>query len=717
MSPQEDNGNAMSSAIEASFSKGQPMEVHDGLSDGQPVLSVISGDGEDRRGDDDAFFLRWSRLTKTVEVKEANSGLLRGSIAAPSDKTKKAIRKVGSITKTILTETSGCAEPGQVMALMGPSGSGKTSLLNILSGRSSYNSGVISINGDVVDGSKMKRLMSKVAYVKQQDIFFQHLTIRDQLTYTALLRMPSSMTKAQKMEEVENVLRNLRLTSVAESAIMMLSGGEKKRVNIGTELLTDPKVLLLDEPTSGLDSTSAVGLIRLLQDMARQQNKTVITSIHQPSSSVFRSFDKLMLLAEGNMVYFGTPTGSLSYLREKGFPCPDGYNAADHLMDLLVVDSVLEKEVEDKEDLNGHTNAFGDGSVVLNDHGQETNLRRRVGGGRRSSTVPARLQLIQAWDREAVAEQMDAALNSDDQSVKSDKREKTKKSKMTKYNTTWWTQFVVLTHRSLKNSRSAIFTPLNLVKSVALGVVAGLLWWQTPNTEKYVADRSAYYFFTMTFWVFDSMFNSLMAFPIERDVILKERASAAYRVSAYFLAKTVSEAPTRLALPFLYMIPSFWMAGLNPRFSVFVGSTVCTLLSCLAGESIGLFIGAWIYDMQKGMTVLTVFSLFLMLLGGFFVQNIPSFLIWARYVSPFKYAFDASRQLVFDRNVPCDGSGALEELCGGSSEGYATPEQVIDFLQVDGGVAFNVSLLLVVCFVPRYLAYLALRAKKAGDRE
>jgi ABC-type proline/glycine betaine transport system ATPase subunit len=274
---------------------------------------------------------------------------------------------------------------------------------------------------------------------------------------------------------------------------MMLSGGENKRVNIGTELLTDPIVLLCDEPTSGLDSTSAVGLIRLLHSLAVEHNKTVITSIHQPSSAVFRSFDRLLLLAEGNVVYFGTPAGSLNYLREKDLACPDGYNAADHLMDLLVVDDVQETD----EDSGDETNA-----TIKTEAAAKTDTLRSRLNRRRSSTVPPRIELIQSWDRDAVAEQMDAATDGDTDSAASTGGAF---DKVQKYNTSWTTQFTVLMHRCLKNSRSAIFTWLNLVKSAALGLCSGLLWFQTSNTESAVADRSSYFFFTMTYWVFDAM--------------------------------------------------------------------------------------------------------------------------------------------------------------------------------------------------------------------
>jgi ABC-type multidrug transport system ATPase subunit len=544
------------------------------------------------------------------------------------------------------------------------------------------------VNGTPITGNAaaMKRLMSKIAYVKQADIFFMHLSVRDQLGYTAFLRLPQAWSKNEKLEEVERIISLLRLNKVSESPIYMLSGGEKKRVNIGTELLTDPSCLLLDEPTSGLDSTSAVALMKMLQNLAKTQKKTIITSIHQPNSALFQSFDKVIMLAEGYVVYFGNPVNSLNYLEDQQLTCPNGYNAADHWMDLLVRDSAIDEEKEQSA-----------GNISSTEH---TTAYR----------MTTRQQLIDAWDGEAVAEQMDMTLKKD-----SDEESEIVQS-FQKYNTSWGAQYRILVHRALKNSRSAIFTPINLIKSAAIGLIAGLLWFQLDYTEESVFDRSSYFFFTMTFWVFDSMFGALMAFPSEREVILKERSSGSYHLSAYFLAKTTSEMPVRLVLPFIYMAISFWMAAISPRFDLFVLTTLISLLSVVAGEALGLLVGATIYDMEKAMSVMTVASLALMLLGGFFVENIPSFLSWGKYLSPFKYSFDASRQLVFDRPVPCDGSGALEDLCAGLSTGSVPSEDVIEFLNIQGSVGFNVGLLVVIGLVPRYVAYLALKSKKESER-
>ena len=389
-------------------------------------------------------------------------------------------------------------------------------------------------------------------------------------------------------------------------------------------------------------------------------------------------------------------------------------------MDLLVTDTVEEEEQPEEQE-DDQDEAIGSAKAGPSNEALRGDLRsRRL---RKTShthyTDSPRWRLQEAWDNDAVAEQMDRELvpiEGATQGATSIPQSHLQLEKETKYNTGWVTQYLILTHRALKNSRSAIFTGLNLSKSVAIGAVAGLVWFQLDYTERDINDIRGYFFFTMTFWVFDAMFTALTAFPSEREVIVKERASGSYHLSAYFLAKTTSDAPVRLVLPLLYMIISHWMIGISNNMVVFVGTVGCTLLSVLAGEAIGLLIGAIWFDLQKAMTIMTVGTLFLMLLGGFFVENIPSFLVWAKYFSPFKYAFDSSLQLGLDRDVPCDGSGALEELCGGMSTGAAKREDVLDFVGVQGSVGFNVGLLLLACFIPRYWAYLALRMNKEGDR-
>jgi ABC-type multidrug transport system ATPase subunit len=200
-------------------------------------------------------------------------------------------------------------------------------------------------------------------------------------------------------------------------------GGEKKRGNIGSKPVTDPAILLLDEPTSGLDSTSAVVLMRILHDLVRNEGKTIITSIHHRSLAVFFAFNALMLLTDGKVEYLGTPNGSLEYVRDMGLECPGEYNAADHHMDLLVVDGAIDddndddnnvedddNDDDDKDDDNDDGCVDGDDREGENDQtggGWRTTAaaplrRRRTGGG----TSTMRL-LIESCDAEASAKRIE----------------------------------------------------------------------------------------------------------------------------------------------------------------------------------------------------------------------------------------------------------------------------------------------------------------------
>lgn len=224
--------------------------------------------------------------------------------------------KEKTIQRALLENISGRLPSGEVAALMGPSGSGKTTLLNVLAGRNLDGvSGNIWLNNQLYE----KNMRRKFAYVLQEDIFFDELTVKQQFIYTALLRLPRTFTKKDKLKQVEKVIGQLRLEKCSNVPIKLISGGEKKRVNIGTELLTNPSVIFLDgnyhpfsfrcilmnfyvEPTSGLDSTSATLLMSVLRELAAT-GKTIVTSIHQPSSHIFQSFDQLILLADGKTVF------------------------------------------------------------------------------------------------------------------------------------------------------------------------------------------------------------------------------------------------------------------------------------------------------------------------------------------------------------------------------------------------------------------------------
>ncbi|CAG9310735.1 unnamed protein product [Blepharisma stoltei] len=239
----------------------------------------------------------------------------------------------------ILKGVSGHANPGEFLAIMGASGSGKTSLLNILanrarSGNKAEMTGTIFANGK---DAKEFNISKYAAYVTQDDVLLPVLTPRDCLMFYAKLRCPG--TDKERHAKVEEILNDLNIARIAENLIgnamiKGISGGEKKRVCIGIELMSDPCIIMLDEPTSGLDSYNAGVVVDLLLKQAAK-GRTIISTIHQPSSNVFKKFDKLFLLAEGNVVYHGPCDKSRKYFAELGYKCPKQVNPADYYMRML----------------------------------------------------------------------------------------------------------------------------------------------------------------------------------------------------------------------------------------------------------------------------------------------------------------------------------------------------------------------------------------------
>lgn len=237
--------------------------------------------------------------------------------------------------KTVVNGVIGMAVPGEVLAVLGPSGSGKSTLLTALSGRleGRYAGSVLANNRALT-----KAVGRRTGFVTQDDILHPHLTVRETLVYCALLRLPRTIPVNDKIRTAESVMAELGLgkcehTMVGNGFVRGVSGGERKRVSIGHEMLVSPSLLILDEPTSGLDSTAAYRLVATLRGLAGR-GMTVVASVHQPSSRVYQMFDSVLLLSEGNGIYFGRGSAAMDYFASVGLSPAFPVSPADFMLDL-----------------------------------------------------------------------------------------------------------------------------------------------------------------------------------------------------------------------------------------------------------------------------------------------------------------------------------------------------------------------------------------------
>ncbi|KAK3085153.1 hypothetical protein FSP39_025124 [Pinctada imbricata] len=234
--------------------------------------------------------------------------------------------------KDILHSINGVANSGELLAVMGPTGSGKTTLLNAIAGRIPITTGEVTLN----EKPMTKAIRRRVAYVLQDDIFLSNLTLYETLYFAAMIRIPDTVAHSEKLTRIDEIVDALHIreclnTIIGDFMVRGLSGGEKKRANIACELLTDPDIMLIDEPTSGLDSSTAHTLMKQLKGYATTYNKTIIATIHQPSSQIYHMFCKLLLLVNGHTAYFGEADMTLRYFENIGLTCQPNYNPADFL--------------------------------------------------------------------------------------------------------------------------------------------------------------------------------------------------------------------------------------------------------------------------------------------------------------------------------------------------------------------------------------------------
>jgi ABC-type multidrug transport system ATPase subunit/ABC-type multidrug transport system permease subunit len=438
-------------------------------------------------------------------------------------------------------------------------------------------------------------------YVMQDDIMITSLTVRDTLRYAAMLRLPQSMSISDKFAEVDKLMVKLGLVRCADTRIgdpmhRGVSGGERKRVAIGVEMISKPRMLLLDEPTSGLDSIAALTVVKLLAVIAAE-GTTVITTIHQPSSKIFSMFDKLLVLSRGEVAYYGDAQQALTYFASLGFECPPLYNPADFFLDVCSADPANAEEVEQAR-LN---------SAILVEQYQQNNKAHA----------------------EAEAEELLAG----------GKLKRTRYS--AKVNMLW--QFGVLLLRTVHTL--LLGWPLLLIQfllTIIMAFLVGGYFWKMPLETQYIQRRFMALFFIIINQGVVACFTVINVFPEERVIMLRERASGTYSTLPYFLAKSLSELPLQTIFPLLYGMIVYWMIGLQNDFVKWVHFMLITELSSASATSLGFAVSAW-SKTSLAACIITPFILEVWrLFGGFYSigNRMNGSIDWINYISYIRWGFD-----------------------------------------------------------------------------
>eukprot|EP01105_Mastigella_eilhardi_P027113 TRINITY_DN8200_c0_g1_i5.p1 TRINITY_DN8200_c0_g1~~TRINITY_DN8200_c0_g1_i5.p1 ORF type:complete len:989 (-),score=213.88 TRINITY_DN8200_c0_g1_i5:94-3060(-) len=545
--------------------------------------------------------------------------------------------KVGWVTKSILDGVSGVCHPGQLTAIIGASGSGKTTLLDILAGRK--NTGKVS--GEVlVNGQRRGKDFRRVSgYVTQDDVMLGTQTCREHLEFAANLRLPPSLSYKEKMARVAQVLAELELVQLADSFVGTahargISGGEKKRLNIATELMIAPSIIFLDEPTSGLDSGTAFSLVQTLKHIAQSKRRNVIMSVHQPSSSIFELFDQVLVLAHGHAAYFGSAADMVDHFTSRGFPCPTHHNPADFVIDLVKSEDNVNRLLGDGDD----TRVVGSPPLMPSNSAAEKEEEQPL-LGKPSAECAIRVGV----DEDAASS---LSVNTDEKSIY--------QTHVKHYSSSFVVQFYYLSKRTfLHVLRDPFLVRCTYLLYLAVSLILGLLYWQMSNDLEHggIQDRFGVIFFLICLISFGSV-TSIDLFFTERQLFLRERANGYYRTSAYFFSKALCDLiPQRVIPPAMVACIIYHMVGLRCdelyHFLLFV---LVLLLVSVVATTICLCVSSVINSVATGNFLMILLLFYSLLFGGFIVMKsaMPKYVHWLTYASFMNYGFEALSVSEFD---------------------------------------------------------------------
>ncbi|CAJ1939321.1 unnamed protein product [Cylindrotheca closterium] len=500
--------------------------------------------------------------------------------------------------KVILNNVWGEVPKGQVTAIMGPSGSGKTSLLNVLAGRASSNA-QISITSDVrlsnyqVDPTSIA-VRKRIAFVAQDDSLQTTATPREAIRFSAKLRNPRNTTDEDVETLTNHMLTALGLDQCANvlvggALLKGISGGERKRTSVGVELVTSPTLVFLDEPTSGLDSFNAVQLCELLKKVA-EAGSSVLFTIHQPSSEIFNSFDRLILLNQGRVMFQGPVAEVNTFFEARGHPCPPNYNPADWIMRVAVTNSVEELEQSGYFPKDHRKHGLPQSGSVKEALGLSDNPHEKS-NGHKPPGILAQSKLLLA--------------------------------------------------RELKNLvRATHALKTRIVMTVMISLFTGFLFFGVADlpSDKFINLQSTFGALLMSLManVFSTALPSLVAFPEERPVFLREYSTNHYSVLSYFLSRLFMELlVTALQVTVSTMI-TYFMVGFNADYVIFW--TGIYLMAC-ASTALGVLIGSSVKNASVAIEYLPAVFMPQILFSGFFIppELMPDWLSWLTYIMPLSY--------------------------------------------------------------------------------
>ncbi|KAL2813312.1 P-loop containing nucleoside triphosphate hydrolase protein [Aspergillus granulosus] len=482
--------------------------------------------------------------------------------------------------RNLIENINGGVQQGELVALMGPSGCGKTTLLNVLARRAASSgaksSGHCRVNGSEIDNTAFGRITS---YVEQEDALIGSLTVRETLKFAADLSLPGFVTKSERAERIKTLLEAFGIQNQASTLVGTpirkgISGGQKRRVSVASQLITCPKILFLDEPTSGLDSTASYEVISYIKKLARANKLIIIASIHQPSTATFQLFDKLLLLSGGKTCYFGPVQEVPSYFGSIGYPVPLQTNPAEFILDMVSSDFVGEKPSA-QDDV-------------------------------------AKIQ--SAW-----AQSPESSRVTQESAELAEKGNKSVKVDETGHPGLFSITFSLLHRLFIKSYRDVVAYGIRIVMYMGLAIMMGTVWLRLKTDQEHIQPFINGLFFGSAFMSFMAV-AYVPAFLEDRATFTKERANGLYGALPFIISNFIIGLPFLFLISVLFSVVSYWLSNFRPTAEAFFTWVMWLFLDLLAAESLVVFVTSIFPNFVIALALVAFANGLWMSVGGFLVS-------------------------------------------------------------------------------------------------
>ncbi|KAF9583028.1 hypothetical protein BGW38_010390 [Lunasporangiospora selenospora] len=571
------------------------------------------------------------------------------------------------VQKTILQRIDFDMPPGELTAILGGSGSGKTTFLNAILKRNPPNfktSGDVFFNG--TKNPSLDQINSVCGYVRQFDgLLLSHLTVRETLRFAMDLSMSSSTTKQKRWEKVEDIIEIIGLRGCADTLIgdeeeRGCSGGERRRVSIGMQLVFEPACLFLDEPTTGLDALSALATVRLLKRIA-DQGRTVVCAIHQPRFDIWNEFGNVLLLMDGGRIaYAGKARDAIDYFERAGYHIPELTNPPDFLVDTTSI--------------NTRTPEL------------ETLTRATV-------------------DRIAALYQEHASKTPQDLGSKHKEMVETQLGNIVPQHAGYFQGTRLLTYRNYKHTSrqglryfNRIFEPLYITLSIVIVYIR--------------LDDSMIGIISRFTWVQQTIIISISGVSVnqdsyvrQRDIAIREILNGTYSTSSFLLAFCINEIPWTCISVIFATILNVVFCHLRTNAANLATVYSVILAQLITGETLGLIASTLLpnnsMDIYLSITLILIGSL----MGGLITPPFTGFFYYINHANVFKYSLRALIESEMkDRLIHCTQLEQQRLSCL-----FSSANQIIATLKLESpGLAQDVICMFALTILYRIVAWAVL---------